>query len=323
MPAFDLIRHYFIPHSSNNHKAKMLHSSTLIAISFLLLLYQLLIYAVPHAGVKVLGYAANISVDDVVKLTNEKRVQAGLSPLEFNPTLSQAAKAKGEDMLAKDYWAHVAPDGTEPWKFFLDSGYKYRYAGENLARDFSSASTAVDAWMASPTHKDNLLSAKYRDIGIAVVEGDLGGRDTTIIVQLFGTRYADLPPTPSIAQKTTAVEATPPPETLANLPEVSPTPRPIPPTPTPGQTLTPAIVQQTPIQPGEAQGVSQVLVSPFTTTRGISVAVVGLLIVVFIADSAIASRRRIARIGGRTFAHISFLGMILAIAIILRAGKIL
>jgi len=105
-------------------------------IAFLFVFIQSLLNFLPKAGVKILGYAANIPVESVLSLTNEKRKAAGLPELKLDPVLSQAAKNKGEDMLAKDYWAHISPDGVEPWKFFLDAGYQYRYAGENLARDF-------------------------------------------------------------------------------------------------------------------------------------------------------------------------------------------
>ena len=185
------IAHLLIPRESNNQKAKLLHSSSLTLIAFAFILYPLIISFVPRFAPKILGFAANISPSEVVSLTNEKRVQAGLLPLTLNSTLSQAAQAKGADMLNKGYWAHVAPDGTQPWTFFTNFGYKYRYAGENLARDFSSASSAVEAWMNSPSHKENLLSSKYKEIGIGVVEGNLAGVDTTIIVQFFGTKYAD------------------------------------------------------------------------------------------------------------------------------------
>lgn len=131
--------------------------------------------AFPLFGVRILGYAANISSTEIVSLTNQKRTEAGVSSLIYNLQLEQAARQKGQDMIENDYWAHVAPDGTEPWVFFVDAGYKYRYAGENLARDFSNPQDAINAWMASPSHKDNLLSDKYKEIGIAVVEGDLGG----------------------------------------------------------------------------------------------------------------------------------------------------
>ncbi len=276
------IAHLIIPRESNNQKAKLLHNSSLTLITFAFILYQLIISFVPKFGSKILGFAANISPDEVVSLTNEKRTQAGLLPLSLNSTLSQAAQAKGADMLNKSYWAHVAPDGTQPWVFFTNFGYKYRYAGENLARDFSSASSAVEAWMNSPSHKENILSSKYKEIGIGVIEGNLAGVDTTIIVQFFGTKYADTVPVAPIAEVKAAVAS----------------PIPI---------LVPA----------------KVLVSPFNITRSVSLGIMGLLLFVLVIDGIFVSKRRIARIAGRTFAHIAFLGMILAIALILKAGKII
>lgn len=274
------IAHLFIPRESNNQKAKLLHNSSLTLITFAFIFYQLVISFVPHFAPRILGFAANISPDEVVALTNEKRTQAGLLPLSLNSTLSQAAQAKGADMLNKGYWAHVAPDGTQPWAFFTNFGYKYKYAGENLARDFSSASSAVEAWMNSPSHKENLLSSKYKEIGIGVVEGNLAGVDTTIIVQFFGTKYADTVPIAPIAE----VKA-------ANQPPSTET--------------------------------TKILVSPFKVTRLASLGIIGLLLFVLIIDGVLVSKRKIARIAGRTLAHIAFLGMILVIVLILKAGKII
>jgi len=277
------IAHLLVPRESNNQKARLLHNSSLTLITFAFILYQLIISFVPRFAPRILGFAANISPDEVVRLTNEKRTQAGLSALNLNSTLSQAAQAKGADMLNKGYWAHVAPDGTQPWVFFTDLGYKYRYAGENLARDFSSASSAVEAWMNSASHKENLLSSKYKEVGIGVIEGNLAGVDTTIIVQFFGTKYVDSVPAAPIAEAKEIVA--------------------------------------TPVPPvGEKAGV---LISPFNVTRSVSLGIVGLLLFVLIVDGVLVSKRRIARIAGRTFAHIAFLGMILAIALILRAGRII
>lgn len=281
-----LVLHLFIPGESNNQKAKILHASSLTLLVLVLIVYQILIETLPFLGFRVLGYASNIPVDEVIQLTNEKRVAAGLSPLKVNNSLSAAAKAKGENMLAQDYWAHIAPDGTEPWKFFNDYGYKYRYAGENLARDFSTAGSAVEAWMASPSHRENMLSSKYKEIGIGVVEGDLAGVDTTIIVQFFGTSYSDTVNQP-VAQIT----------------------------PTSGISLAspaPASVQS-----------RQILISPFVATKSASVAIVGVLLAILLVDVVVISRRKIVRIGGRTFAHLSFLGMIFVIALLATAGVIL
>jgi len=298
--------HLLLPHESNNQKAKLLHNSSLSLLILIFVGFQLLLNAIPRVAPRILGYAANISADEVIRLTNEKRIQNGLAPLKQNSTLSAAAQAKGIDMLNKNYWAHTAPDGTQPWKFFVDFGYKYRYAGENLARDFSNASSAVDAWMASPSHRSNILSSKYKEIGIGIVEGDMDGVETTIIVQFFGTPLVDTLPIAPVAQ-TNVSTPTPMPQPLVlatPVPTVQPSP-----TPTALTIMTPAP--------------QKVLISPFITTKDFSLAVVGLLILVLIIDGLITNRRRIVRIGGRTFAHLAFLGMILAIILILRAGRIM
>jgi len=306
------LAHLFWPRESNNQKAKILHSSSLTIITVVLILFQGFISFFPKFGPRILGYAANISPDEVIRLTNEKRVQNGFAPLSLNSTLSQAAQAKGADMLNKDYWAHVAPDGTQPWKFFTDFGYRYRYAGENLARDFTNPSSAVDAWMASPSHKENLLSPKYKEIGVAVVEGDLAGVDTTLVIQFFGTNYTDTIAPAPIAQVTP-------------IPAITSTPLPT--------QVVPSIITATPSplpSPSEAAGLTvltaekpTVLISPFNTTKTVSLAIVVVLLGVLVIDGVVTSRRRIARIGGRTFAHLSFLGMILAIVLILKAGQVL
>lgn len=306
-------RHLFVPHESNNLKAKLLHPSSLVAIKAGFILFQVILYVYATSPLpKVLGYAAQINPQEVIRLTNEKRAQAGLPALREDSELDSGALAKGTDMLNKGYWAHVAPDGTQPWAFFLSSGYKYRYAGENLARDFSSPSSTVDAWMASPSHRENLLSNKYKDIGVAVVEGNLNGVDTTIVVQFFGTRYADTLPVQPVAKA--------PIETIAPSPTSTATP-------TPSPTQAPiALASPTETPSGQVKLASaspNVLVSPFVTTQGVSLAVVGLLLAVLIIDAAVTSKRRIRRIGGRTFAHLAFLGMITAIIIILRAGQVL
>lgn len=311
MAALKFFTHLFFPHESNNQKAKILHSSSLIVIAVFLLVFQAGLSLFGSSFPKVLGYAANISPSEVVRLTNEKRAEGGLPPLNEDSTLSQAALAKGNDMLAKGYWAHFAPDGTSPWHFFLEFGYKYRYAGENLARDFSDASSAVNAWMNSPTHRDNIMNANYRDIGIGVVEGNLAGADTTIIVQFFGTRLSGAPSIPE-AQAKTQVEAT---QTVLPKATLAPTP-----TPTPSPTIAP-VAGVSPAPQTSAKVGS--LVSAYTTTRGISLATVGVLLLVLSVDLIVVRRRRIMRIGGRTLAHIAYFGMILAVILILKAGQII
>ena len=330
MDVIEGIAHLIVPRHTNNHKAKLLHSSSLVIIVVFFIIYQVVLNLyLPKTTADILGYAANISIGDVVNITNQKRQDNGLAPLSINPTLSEAARRKGEDMLAKDYWAHVAPDGTQPWKFFADVGYKYRFAGENLARDFTNANSAIDAWMASPTHKENMLSGKYKEIGVAVVEGDMNGVDTTIIVQLFGAT------TEAVAQVTpaTVANSTPTP----NAPAVILTASPTPPAQlakvtevTPALTVTsspiPAVYYATvnPIASYQTASDSQrVLISPFTTTKSVSYIMISVLMTVLVIDVVVISRKRISRVSGRTAAHLAFLGIILAIVVILNAGRIL
>ena len=299
---FEKLAHLLIPRHSNNHKAKVLQPKGLLVIIGVLVILQGLVVLSPRYQrfEKVLGYAANISVDQVVSLTNQQRALSGLAPLQFNQDLANAAHLKGEHMLAHDYWAHVAPDGTEPWNFFRNVNYRYRYAGENLARDFSDAPSAVDAWMASPTHKENILSDHYNEIGVAVVVGDLSGFDTTIIVQFFGRKLNETVPIATVNEE----------KTLDNLTNNEEGPQVL-----PEETKVAANVSENKNQ--------QVLVSPFSVSRGISLSVIGFLVAVFIIDLLIIMRRKIVRISSKNFAHIAFLGMILTILVIAKAGQIL
>lgn len=318
MKLFHYLRHLFLPHQSNNQKAKILHPGSLLLIALALVGFQFILGFTNRSFPQVLGYAANISPEEVIRLTNVERTNKGLAPLSANSVLSQAAIAKGNDMLAKDYWAHFAPDGTSPWSFFLSFGYKYRYAGENLARDFSDAGTAVSAWMNSPTHRENILNANYKEIGIGVIEGNLAGVDTTIIIQFFGTPLNGSNGSIPVVQAQ-AVSTTQPVATLSPKPTLKPTPEPTP-TPTPEPVISPTPFLQ---QVSNATGSSISFVSPFSSTKGVSLFVIGMLIMVLSIDLIIVKRNRIVRAGGRTLAHIAFLGMILAVILILKAGQVI
>lgn len=285
--------HFLIPRESNNHRARVLHPSGILIIALFFIIFQSIISLLPLTGSKILGYTSSISPDEIVRLTNEKRAEAGLSKLILNKTLSEAASIKGRDMINKDYWAHVAPDGTEPWFFLNKVGYKYKYAGENLARDFSDASSVVEAWMESSTHKDNILNPKYKEIGIGVVEGDLAGIDTTIIVQFFGATYTDVLQNP-----------------IASIGVTTPSPVP---------TEMPVLITSISSPTGSVKS----MISPFTSTQKVSSIIIGTLLIVFILDAVLVSRKKIMRISGRTFSHVAFLAMILGIIVILKSGKII
>lgn len=126
-------------------------------------------------------------VDNQV-LTEANRVRQlnGLSMLQQDSSLSQAAAAKAKDMLQAGYFAHYYNQKT-PWQFIDATGYtNWHYAGENLAKNYTDAESMVEAWLNSPTHRDNLLSSKYDRTGIATVSGvNENGEAVTLTVQLF------------------------------------------------------------------------------------------------------------------------------------------
>ena len=180
----NFFRRLFIPNEENNYRAKSLHTDFLMAY---LVIAFVMNFAFKQIGLtNILGFATDISTDKLYQLVNQERQKAGLGALTYNDKLSGAAYAKAQDMFSKNYWAHFGPDGKTPWDFILNSGYRYEYAGENLAKNFLFSDGVVSAWMNSQTHRDNILKSEYSEVGYAIVNGTLNGEQTTLVVQMFG-----------------------------------------------------------------------------------------------------------------------------------------
>src|SRR5579872_7449863 len=130
------LSHLLLPQESNNHRAKILHHTSLSLIVTLLFLANVAIFVLKKDAPSVLGTSTSVSAYQLLQLTNQDRSQAGVGPLMLNDILSIAAENKAQDMFAKNYWAHFSPEGKSPWQFIRDAGYQYVYAGENLARGF-------------------------------------------------------------------------------------------------------------------------------------------------------------------------------------------
>lgn len=192
----ELLQHLFLPGHTNNHRARILHHSSIIKTILLLFVLQIALVFTKNNFSNVLGTTTDISTQTLLYITNKDRENTGLGKLVLNQELSNAAYEKAKDMFAKNYWAHNSPDGTTPWYFIKKSGYTYVYAGENLARGFSTSGEVVNAWMASPSHRENMLSANYQDVGFAVMEGKLLGEDTTLVVEEFGGQSSGLAKVP-------------------------------------------------------------------------------------------------------------------------------
>lgn len=285
------LRHFFVPHEENNYHAQSLHTSML---SVYLVVAILMVFAskkVP-AFSNVLGLATDITVEKLYSLTNEERAKISLPPLQMNSELSEAAAKKAAHMFQKDYWSHFSPDGKSPWDFIKQSGYQYEFAGENLAKNFLFSKNVVDAWMNSPTHRENIVRKEYSEVGYAVVNGMLNGEDTTLVVQMFGTPLA----------KTVNAPSSP----LGEQP----------------------VVQKVP-QPQKAQilGLAQkpgLAVNGKHITYDINIVFIAFIVLALLIDFAVASRLNVLHLRGKHLAHLLFLGFIsLGIIFILKQGAIL
>jgi len=178
------IRLAVVPHAKNDYRPHLVRRYGLFALFFVVIGLQLG-YNGATTG-NVLGRESDITISSLLYQTNLVRAQADKPPLKLNSKLDQAAYLKVQDMFDKQYWAHDAPDGTQPWKWFGDAGYNYSEAGENLAKNFTTTSSVMTAWMNSPEHKKNLMKTEYQDVGFAVMDGQLDGKPTSIIVALYG-----------------------------------------------------------------------------------------------------------------------------------------
>ena len=179
-------KHVLVPHKANDYRPHIIRAHGLVAVLVIALLAQVLYGFVTTGHLSVLGRVSDIETNVLLADTNEERKKAGLGELEISAQLSDAAFKKAQNMFAEQYWAHVSPSGTQPWKWFGEVGYNYSYAGENLAKNYPTAEATVEAWMESPTHRENILKQQYRDVGFAVVDGQLNGEQTTLVVALYG-----------------------------------------------------------------------------------------------------------------------------------------
>lgn len=296
-----ILSHLFLPHVSNNHRAKFLHHSTLVIILLTIFgLHFFTEYASSNYE-QVLGVSTDISPAALLELTNKKRSEEGLPPLRMNDELSQAAQMKAQDMFAKNYWAHNSPEGTTPWVWVKGSGYEYLYAGENLARGFTNSDDVVQAWMDSPGHRENLMSSNYEDIGFSVQDGNLTGDETILVVQMFG-KEKQVDPVPQFTSDSQdSID-----RGLVVASDLS------------GQQVE---VNQPKVEVASVQ--SQPLVDLGIFSKVSTSLILGLLIGLLLLDLVIIERRNIVRILSHNIDHAIFLGIILIVILIVGGGVIL
>lgn len=116
----------------------------------------------------------------IIAATNDYRASKGLQPLTENAKLDQSACLKAQDMVAKNYWAHVSPDGISPSDLANQVGYLYHNLGENLAYGFDTSDNVVTAWEKSPGHEKNMVG-DYTETGVCVM-GNVSYKNATYSV---------------------------------------------------------------------------------------------------------------------------------------------
>ena len=183
---FKWVKLHFIPTEENAYQPHFLR----LRIALALLLMMLLLEGAYLFGTTIIlprsdGFAA-IFATVLIEQTNKERNSGDLSTLTPNAKLEAAAKLKAEDMATKGYFAHNTPDGKTPWYWFEKAGYDYAAAGENLAVNFTDSKDVTEAWMRSPSHRANILSGNYTEIGIATARGTYKGKEAIFVVQEFG-----------------------------------------------------------------------------------------------------------------------------------------
>jgi uncharacterized protein YkwD len=105
--------------------------------------------------------------DEVARLTNAERAEAGCDDLQIDERLRTAARGHSEDMAANDYFDHTGLDGRSPFDRMADAGYPDP-AAENIAVGYRTPAEVMEGWMDSEGHRDNILECSYVAIGVGL-----------------------------------------------------------------------------------------------------------------------------------------------------------
>lgn len=308
-----MIHHFFLPHKKKNKhkKAHLLSLSALMVYIFLFGFLQTGFTVLRAYQPGVLGTTSAITKEEIINLTNSERQKYGLSKVTDNDQLDKAALQKVKNMFEENYWAHESPSGKTPWVWIQNEGYAYRYAGENLARGFYNSKDVVAAWMASKMgHRENLLSSKYQEIGVAVEDGVLNGEKVTLVVQLFGTQMGAAIEAGKVDNENAKTGTD---EKIATIPNAE----------------KPAQIQNvnsatTAIDPETSLLKKYITLNPYAITRTFSISLIVLLsILSFIDIYMLWSKRAYIKLHVRHIPHASMIAGLSLFLLILQSGSIL
>ena len=128
--------------------------------------------AAPQQAAK--AYTLSPQEQLAVNLLNQARQNEGLEPLKVNLQLAKLAADYALDMRNRKFFAHVDPDGKDPFERMAAVGIDFPNAGENIALS-PDVETAHRMLLESPLHRENILNPKFTEIGIGVRPDARGG----------------------------------------------------------------------------------------------------------------------------------------------------
>lgn len=145
---------------------------------------SILILTILILGTIPLIYSDSSEENYMLNLINNERLSQGLKPLTMNLSLASAARFHSQDMVDRNFFNHVNPDGLNPSDRARNAGYNFIALAENICGN-PSIDAGHSSLMNSPTHRANILNPSFREIGIGIVDGGPYGK---MITQLFGTQ---------------------------------------------------------------------------------------------------------------------------------------
>jgi len=114
------------------------------------------------------GGTVSSEASQILQLVNAERAKAGVAPLTLSPELSKVAQEKARDMVDNGYFSHTSPTYGSPFDMMRQFGISYSYAGENIAKGFTSPATVMQGWINSSGHRANILNPNYTQLGVGI-----------------------------------------------------------------------------------------------------------------------------------------------------------
>jgi len=118
---------------------------------------------------------------ETLELINIYRKERGLKELKPFAKLQEVAYMKAKDIVDNEYFSHNSENLGTPFEMIQNNGIEYKIAGENLAGNINPEK-AVDAWINSRLHRENIEEGEFEYTGICVIDSPIYGK---VFVQIF------------------------------------------------------------------------------------------------------------------------------------------